>query len=262
MKNLIIALFLLFNLDTYAQVLWFNDYDFASKTALKENKFIVMDFWATWCGPCVEMDREMWGKPEMNSLADNFIPLKIDVDRNRTLASKFGATSIPKVVIIDPAGNVIWQQVGFSTPTPYMKIFKQLPKNSIPVDALKKEIASEGDENSWNLLAISYQELGREASSTRLNSGFLKLSDQYFTKVKKKSSNNDMILNSRLNLVLNDAYRGKTKSALKQLSKLSEGNSDLKNYIMAYCYKCDGQIEEMNKYKNLITNPDYLAQLD
>jgi thioredoxin 2 len=65
---------------------------------------VVVDFWATWCGPCRIV------KPVLERLArDNAGRLKvveIDVDQNPELAQRFGAMSIPLLVVMTNAQEV------------------------------------------------------------------------------------------------------------------------------------------------------------
>ena len=228
---------------------------------MEENKFIVMDFWATWCGPCTIMDREMWSSDIINEVSANFIPLKIDVDRNSGLAIEFMASSIPKVVIIDPAGNIVWEEVGYSSPAPYIKVFKQIPNSILPTAALKKENQKTGDIGSWYELGLSYQKMAQDISSVSLQRGFFKQSDGYFKIIEKKATSDEIALDARLNRILNTAYKGKTKQALKQLAKEEIDDVDLVYYIQAYCYKCTGDQEEMRRYMDKISDPDLLAEL-
>lgn len=73
---------------------------------VKENEFnkeiergvVVVDFFATWCGPCKmlapvfdEVSSELEGKA-------NFI--KVDVDQSSSIASQYGVTSIPTIVVL------------------------------------------------------------------------------------------------------------------------------------------------------------------
>lgn len=68
-----------------------------SDAILKTNKPILVDFWANWCGPCRIM------KPVIKSMAKEYSGqvyfAKVDVDRNQTLANKYGVMSIPNFVI-------------------------------------------------------------------------------------------------------------------------------------------------------------------
>lgn len=75
-----------------------------------ESKLAVVDFNATWCGPCrmlgpvfEEVSDELVGK------ADFFA---VDVDENQSLAIKNGISSIPAIVLFKN-GEIVDRQVGF-----------------------------------------------------------------------------------------------------------------------------------------------------
>ncbi|MGD1893679.1 MAG: thioredoxin family protein [Cyclobacteriaceae bacterium] len=118
---------LLIQITAYAQLNWIHDLRAAQALSLSEKKLIVMDFWAIWCSPCREMDHHLWNHEEMATLSNNFIPLKVDIDHHRDLAQKYAANAIPKVVITDANGTVIWEEVGFQNVDYYLDILKNLP---------------------------------------------------------------------------------------------------------------------------------------
>ena len=70
-----------------------NDSNF---TTMIDNGLTLVDFWATWCGPC-----RMFGpifESVSNEVSDvNFVKFEID-DTNRTTPAKFGIRSIPSVL--------------------------------------------------------------------------------------------------------------------------------------------------------------------
>ena len=78
-----------------------DDFEQAKKMAVATNKIIVVDFWATWCGPCKKMDVDVWSNTEVLKVMDDFIFVKIDIDRNREVATKYGVNSIPNIFIFD-----------------------------------------------------------------------------------------------------------------------------------------------------------------
>jgi thioredoxin 1 len=69
----------------------------------------LVDFFAIWCGPCKTMNpliEEV--KKDIGSEANI---IKIDVDKNRSTASKYGVRSVPTLILFKE-GSPIWRQSG------------------------------------------------------------------------------------------------------------------------------------------------------
>lgn len=88
---------------------------------LQTSKPVLIDFYATWCGPCRMVSPLVDEIAEENS---DYQICKVDVDEAPELAQKFGVMSIPTLVVLK-GGKIVAQNVG------------ALPKSSI-LDMLKQ----------------------------------------------------------------------------------------------------------------------------
>ena len=85
-----------------------NDVNFDSEV-LKSDKPVLVDFTATWCGPCKMLS------PIVDKLADEFAGTykvaKLDIDEARSIAQKYGIRSVPTVMVFKN-GEKTAQNVG------------------------------------------------------------------------------------------------------------------------------------------------------
>ncbi len=77
--------------------------------ATSKDQLVVVDFWATWCGPCRSM------APHLDTIANEYEGkvriVKVDVDRNQKTAIKFGIQNLPTLLVFKN-GEVVDKLVG------------------------------------------------------------------------------------------------------------------------------------------------------
>lgn len=97
------------------------DADF-DEQVIKNNLPVLVDFFATWCGPC------KMAEPVLEELSETYkdkvLVMKLDVDKNPVNSQKFGVMSIPTTVLFK-GGKEIGRQIGFSGKDKFEELMKK-----------------------------------------------------------------------------------------------------------------------------------------
>ena len=82
------------------------------KDIINSDKPVLVDFWATWCGPCLAMAPIL--KDVAQKVGENAKVVKIDVDKNQQISSQYNIQSIPTMILFKN-GKVLWRVSGMQS---------------------------------------------------------------------------------------------------------------------------------------------------
>ncbi|MBO9570841.1 MAG: thioredoxin family protein [Chitinophagaceae bacterium] len=110
--------------------------------AKKENKYIFIDAYATWCGPCKAMDKEVYPNDMVGDYMNlKFISVKVQMDKTTrdnekvkswynaaiALQKKYRINSFPSYVFLNPNGEIVHLATGYQP----IKLFLQTVKEAV-----------------------------------------------------------------------------------------------------------------------------------
>ena len=129
MKKIIITLSLLFVFGflNAAQINFLDNpaWKTVLEKAKKENKIIFLDAYAVWCGPCKNMDAQIYTDPTVADFYNaNFINVKYDMEKGEgpKLANLFQVTAYPSLLFINTEGKVIHKGIGFKPVSSFLEL--------------------------------------------------------------------------------------------------------------------------------------------
>ncbi len=92
-----------------------------------EKKKVFLHFYADWCVFCAKMAKETFQNPAVVFyLNNNFIPVRVDTDKEPATAMKYGVTGLPSTWFLTEMGEAIGTVPGFIPPEPLLAMLKEV----------------------------------------------------------------------------------------------------------------------------------------
>jgi thioredoxin 1 len=89
------------------------------EVVLKSDKPVLVDFFATWCGPCQMLAPIL--KDVKTNLGERVSIIKIDVDKNQAVAAQYQVRGVPTMILFQN-GKQLWRQSGVISKEDIIKI--------------------------------------------------------------------------------------------------------------------------------------------
>lgn len=104
---------------------WQSDYGQATAVADKDGLPVLLHFHAWYCGPCQRMDRDVFPDGEVQrALGNGLSAVQIDVTREPEVASQYGASTVPRDVVVYQDGTVETLNVGYMSKSSYVSMLR------------------------------------------------------------------------------------------------------------------------------------------
>ncbi|MBF0357419.1 MAG: thioredoxin [Magnetococcales bacterium] len=107
---------------------------------VSDNDMVIVDFWASWCGPCKTF------APIFEKVSEQFPDIvfaKVETDQQQELAGSFQIRSIPTLMIFREK-IIIFSQPGMLPEEPFVEIVTKA--SELDMEEIKKEVAKQGEQ--------------------------------------------------------------------------------------------------------------------
>jgi thiol-disulfide isomerase/thioredoxin len=118
-------------------------FEVAAARAEREGKWLLIDFTASWCGPCQNMEKTTWRDAAVSEwLSAKAVAVQVDVDAQQELAQSFGVQAMPTMVVF-ARGQELDRAVGAQSAKQLLGWLEGLEQGKTLLDA-QREAAKDG----------------------------------------------------------------------------------------------------------------------
>ena len=156
---LTVALIFVFSLDSFSAGKEWGKFDEGIARAKKENKVMLVDFYADWCHWCKVMDEKTFkNKDVAKKLAADFVTVRLNAEdanetatyKNKTytnveLTRAFGVTGFPTIAFLDAKGEPITLIPGYVPPETFLQILNYIDQGCYKKNVSFEDYVKKGD---------------------------------------------------------------------------------------------------------------------
>lgn len=184
MKKIVSGLFVFLSVVLLAQeAIQFQDLPFKDLVAKakKEKKIVFIDAYASWCGPCKMMEKNVFTKKSVGDYFNtNFVNARFDMEKGegRDIAAKYGVRSYPTYLFLNGDGELVSQNYGYMEESLFLSMAQDVNAPNNKKGSLKERFA-QGEKDPEFLINVM------KLTSTSDFEFAKKASERYFENKKK-----------------------------------------------------------------------------
>lgn len=184
MKKIVSGLFVFLSVVLFAQeAIQFQDLPFKDliAKAKKEKKIVFIDAYASWCGPCKMMEKNVFTQKSVGDYFNtNFVNARFDMEKGegRDIAAKYGVRSYPTYLFLNGDGELVSQNYGYMEESLFLSMAQDVNAPNNKKGSLKERFA-QGEKDPEFLINVM------KLTSTSDFEFAKKASERYFENKKK-----------------------------------------------------------------------------
>lgn len=111
-----------------SKINWLSSYNRGMSRAKNTGKSVMIDFYTDWCGWCKKLDSDTYKDKEVLSLAGNLVCIKIDADKNKSIAQQYNVRGYPTILFLNSSGEELGRISGYLPARPFAQKMKSFLK--------------------------------------------------------------------------------------------------------------------------------------
>ncbi|MDL1914222.1 MAG: thioredoxin family protein [Bergeyella sp.] len=165
-------------------------FDEILKKAGNEEKLVFVDAYASWCGPCIQMKKNVFSLESVgNYYNENFINARFDVEKGegKEMAKRYNIRAFPTYLFFDSSGDILLRSTGYTEKEEFIELGKQAAETK-KTYVSQRERFVEGDKDPKFLINLFFQVAeGNPSFAKEVSERYFKVREEKITDPKELS---------------------------------------------------------------------------